>query len=100
MQLYDVKQVSRMLKIGRTSLYKLIGDGALPTIKIGKSTRISADGLDQFLAKCQPVVPAPKTETPPDKPKKPLTPLIAPAKSAPANWIPLPKKPSYSDREQ
>ncbi|WP_321326839.1 helix-turn-helix domain-containing protein [uncultured Parasphingorhabdus sp.] len=46
---YKVNEVVRILGIGRTTIYKLIGQGELQRIKIGASTLISADSVDALL---------------------------------------------------
>jgi excisionase family DNA binding protein len=42
---YRVNDALRVAGIGRTKLYELIRDGALPVRKIGKRTLIPADAL-------------------------------------------------------
>ncbi|CCG41577.1 helix-turn-helix domain-containing protein [Magnetospirillum molischianum] len=48
-QLYTPNEVCAVLKIGRTKLYDLIGKKSLQVIKLGKSTRITADSLNALI---------------------------------------------------
>ncbi len=47
--LLKVMDVSNLLQIGRSSVYELIRSGQLPTVKIGRATRIPAVGIDEWL---------------------------------------------------
>jgi excisionase family DNA binding protein len=47
--LMTVEQVRRFLSIGRTHIYALIGDGALPHVRIGRSLRVRKSDLTQFI---------------------------------------------------
>ncbi|MEY2452403.1 MAG: Helix-turn-helix domain [Acidimicrobiaceae bacterium] len=38
------------LKVGRTTLYRLVRNGELASIKIGSSTRFSLDAIGAFIA--------------------------------------------------
>ena len=40
MEYLTVDEARRRMRIGRTTIYKLISDGAFPVIKIGRATRI------------------------------------------------------------
>lgn len=46
----SIAQTTRMLGIGRSTLYNLIKDGQLPIRKLGKRTLILREDLDQFIA--------------------------------------------------
>ena len=46
---YKVNEVTTMLGIGRTSVYKLINSGKLNKIKIGSTTLISSDDVENLL---------------------------------------------------
>ena len=45
---YTVSETSRLLSIGRTKLYELIGSGEIPVRKLGKKTLISAADLNRW----------------------------------------------------
>ncbi|MDB5583385.1 MAG: excisionase [Bradyrhizobium sp.] len=40
-----INDAARSLGIGRTSIYKLIGEGKLTTLKIGRRTLVRADSI-------------------------------------------------------
>jgi excisionase family DNA binding protein len=50
MKAYTVEQVAEMLHIGRDKVYYLLRTGKLRSIKIGKSRRITAKQLAEFIA--------------------------------------------------
>ena len=50
MQAYTVEQVAEMLHVGRDKVYYLLRTGQLRSIKIGKSRRITAKHLAEFIA--------------------------------------------------
>ena len=50
MQAYTVKQVAEMLHVGRDKVYYLLRTGQLRSIKIGKSRRITAKHVSDFIA--------------------------------------------------
>ncbi len=50
MKAYTVEQVADMLHIGRDKVYYLLRTGQLRSIKIGKSRRITAKHLAEFIA--------------------------------------------------
>jgi excisionase family DNA binding protein len=47
--LLTISEAARLLSIGRSTLYELIGSGQVPTIHIGRSVRVPADGLRHWL---------------------------------------------------
>lgn len=46
----DIRQVATALSVGRSTVYKLINDGAFPTIKIGTRTLVRVSDLEAFVA--------------------------------------------------
>lgn len=46
---YKLNEVAQTLGLGRTTIYKLIGQGELQKIKLGATTLISAESLDALL---------------------------------------------------
>lgn len=46
---YTVPEVAQHLRLGRTTVYRLIGTGELPSIKVGGSRRVTASALQVFL---------------------------------------------------
>ncbi len=53
--LLDVDSVAERLSLGRTVIYRLIGDGSLRSIKVGKRRLIPVDALAEFVANQQAV---------------------------------------------
>jgi excisionase family DNA binding protein len=49
-ELLRVEEAARVLQIGRTKVYELIGAGGLPVIRIGRSVRIPRRGLERWIA--------------------------------------------------
>ncbi len=47
---YRIEEAAKALCLGRTTLYRLIREGKLKVIKVGKRTLISASELEAFLA--------------------------------------------------
>jgi excisionase family DNA binding protein len=47
--LLTVEEAAQLLSLGRTRIYQLIRDGQLRTIKCGKSRRVVADSLRDFI---------------------------------------------------
>ena len=48
--LVTVDEAARLLSIGRTQVYKLIGSGELPSIKLFRSRQIQASALRDYVA--------------------------------------------------
>jgi excisionase family DNA binding protein len=46
--LYTISETCRLVSIGRTKLYELIGSGEIPLRKIGKKSLIAAADLKQW----------------------------------------------------
>lgn len=46
-----VDAVAAALEIGRVKVYRLIGEGVLPSIKIGGSIRVPVSALEEWLQK-------------------------------------------------
>ena len=49
--LLDIPETGQALNVGRTTLYKLIADGELTAVKIGRRTLISASSVDEYVAR-------------------------------------------------
>ena len=47
--LLTVLQVANLLNIGRTLIYKLIEQGELPSVKIGKTRRLRPKDVDAYI---------------------------------------------------
>lgn len=53
--LYDIRETARLLKVGRSTILKLIQNGELPAAKVGKQYRILGYYiLDYILRKTEP----------------------------------------------
>jgi excisionase family DNA binding protein len=61
MQYLSIKDVCRIIGIGKTKTYELLGNGSLTGIKVGRATRIDADELTKFLENCPSIAQARKT---------------------------------------
>lgn len=46
---YKINEVAQSLGLSRTTIYKLIGQGKLRRIKIGATTLIAAESVDDLL---------------------------------------------------
>ena len=46
-----VNVAARMIGIGRTKLYELIGNGGVETIKVGKATLVTTASLNAMIAR-------------------------------------------------
>ncbi len=47
--LLTIPEVGRVLSVSRTTVYQLIGDGHLPSVKIGTSRRIRREDLAAYV---------------------------------------------------
>jgi excisionase family DNA binding protein len=47
--LYTPEEAAYLLGISRSSIFKMFADGSLPTIKIGRSTRVALSTLQGFV---------------------------------------------------
>jgi excisionase family DNA binding protein len=48
-QFYSVKTLAEKLAINPMTVYRLVGEGRLPAVKIGRSIRFRPGGIDAFL---------------------------------------------------
>ncbi|MBI2304632.1 MAG: helix-turn-helix domain-containing protein [Chloroflexi bacterium] len=53
MQLLKVEEVMARLQISRPVVYRLLQSGELPSLKIGRSRRVSEAALEEFIQACQ-----------------------------------------------
>lgn len=44
-----VPEVAEFLQIGRSRAYELVADGKIPSVRIGRSVRVSRKELDRWL---------------------------------------------------
>jgi len=49
-RLVSINDTCRILAIGKTTTYKLINEGKLLTVKIGRRTLIVVDSIDNIMA--------------------------------------------------
>ena len=47
--LFSVEEAANILHIGRSTIFKLIRDGELESIRLGRSRRIPVDALEQYI---------------------------------------------------
>ena len=48
--LVKIPEAARALSLGRSMLYRLVGSGEIPIVRIGGAVRIPADGLRAWVA--------------------------------------------------
>ena len=48
-RLVTIPVAAQLLGVSRSKLYELLGEGALPTVRIGRSRRISIADLEAFV---------------------------------------------------
>jgi len=46
-----VPQVAARMRCGRTTVFRLIGDGTLPSVKPGRSRLVKLEDVDTYLAR-------------------------------------------------
>ena len=60
--LLTVKEAAKRLRIGRTSMYRLVSTGAIETVTVGRLRRVPAECLVEYVTKlrrdAQSVTPA------------------------------------------
>jgi excisionase family DNA binding protein len=49
-KLLTVVEAARVLGISRSKLYELLADGEIPSVRIGRSRRITMSALEEFIA--------------------------------------------------
>ena len=47
--LYTIKQTATLLNVGRSTVYNLMDQGKLPSVKVGGSRRITRSALDKYV---------------------------------------------------
>jgi excisionase family DNA binding protein len=47
--LVRIEEAAKFLSIGRSTMYELIAQGAVPTVHIGRAVRIPMEGLKEFV---------------------------------------------------
>lgn len=52
LKLYDLKELSRILKVNRVTLRGYIEHGRLKAVKVGRSYRVNEENLKEFLLSC------------------------------------------------
>ena len=45
-----IPEVAKELRVGRTTVYRLISTGELPSVLVGGSRRVPAEALDRYVA--------------------------------------------------
>jgi excisionase family DNA binding protein len=51
--LLSVEEAARLLGIGRTLMFELIGSGAIASVRIGRLRRVPANALDRYVRSLQ-----------------------------------------------
>ena len=52
-RLVTIAAATQLLGVSRSKLYELLGEGALPTVRIGRSRRIAIADLEAFVGRCR-----------------------------------------------
>ena len=52
-RLVTIPAAAKLLGVSRSKLYELLGEGALPTVRIGRSRRIAITDLEAFVGRCR-----------------------------------------------
>ena len=47
---YSPSETAKLIGVGRTTVYELIGNGSLETVKLGSRRLITRDAIDRLLA--------------------------------------------------
>ncbi|MGC8513834.1 MAG: helix-turn-helix domain-containing protein [Acidimicrobiales bacterium] len=48
---YTVRQVAHLLSVTPPTVYRMVREGDLPSVRIGSSIRVPADALTEYLAR-------------------------------------------------
>ena len=51
--LFDIPSTVKILSISRTAVYKLIRDGELQAVRVGRARRISRKQLDDYISRLE-----------------------------------------------
>ena len=49
-EILTIQELSDYLKVPVSTLYKLVGEGAIPSFKVGKHWRFQKDAIDRWIA--------------------------------------------------
>ncbi len=49
--LLTIEEAAERLRIGRTSMYRLVSTGAVETVTVGRLRRVPAECLDEYVAR-------------------------------------------------
>ena len=52
-RLVTIPAAATLLGVSRSKLYELLGEGELPTVRIGRSRRIAIADLEAFVGRCR-----------------------------------------------
>ncbi len=52
-RLVTIPAAAQLLGVSRSKLYELLGDGELPTVRIGRLRRIAIADLEAFVRRCR-----------------------------------------------
>ena len=72
---HSIENAAKRLGIGRTMVFKLIGDGRLKAVRMGQRTLVPETSLVEFLASLDPVMPENRSWSP-RGPRDQATPAI------------------------
>jgi excisionase family DNA binding protein len=51
--LMTVEEAAKALSVGRTQMFKLIADGSVSSVRIGRSRRVSVDAIREYARKLE-----------------------------------------------
>jgi excisionase family DNA binding protein len=49
--LVDIEEAAEMVGVKRTTMYRLLADGAVESVKIGRSRRVPVEALKEYVAR-------------------------------------------------
>ena len=49
LRLFKIHEVCEMLNLSRSAVYRLSNSGELPSVRIGKSVRVTGEAIDSFV---------------------------------------------------
>jgi excisionase family DNA binding protein len=59
---YTISETCRLLSVGRTKLYELIGSGEIPVRKLGKKTLVAAADLKRWAERLPTIAAKPRAD--------------------------------------
>ena len=64
---YRPEEAAEALGLGKSTIYRLIAEGTIPSVRINKTIRVPVAGLRAWAASMGEAIPAPSTPRSPDR---------------------------------